>query len=191
MLDIGILDLVFMIIAGGVFFALQNFAGTKTYPPLKKYGVALGFGLGAILVAIACVNIFTGLPENDMTKQELFTNHGDIFAFGLSSAQFLTKLGIWLMGGSLLYYLVDHAKQSINVVAAVVGVIVIYFLSQFVFASGDFIPEIEEAIRKGKVAPMAEADMQFVDGSIVMAYIMLLLGIVVAVFSSIIGFIKQ
>lgn len=185
------MDLIASILMVALFFVLQTYVGRIVYAPLKKYGVVIGFLTGVIIVAISTSTVLLGLPENSVPERELFENYGDIFTFGLSSATFLTRLGIWLMIGSLLYFLVNHVRQSLNVVIAFIGVIVIYFISRYAIADSDMIPEVQEAIRKGKIAPMTEGDMKFVDGSVVMAYIMLALAFGAALISSIIGFVKQ
>ena len=191
MFSLGIMDLIASILMVALFFVLQTYVGRIVYAPLKKYGVVIGFLTGVIIVAISTSTVLLGLPENSVPERELFENYGDIFTFGLSSATFLTRLGIWLMIGSLLYFLVNHVRQSLNVVIAFIGVIVIYFISRYAIADSDMIPEVQEAIRKGKIAPMTEGDMKFVDGSVVMAYIMLALAFGAALISSIIGFVKQ
>jgi len=162
----------------------------KLYQFLKKYGVAIGFGLGTILVALMYVLIISNYPEGNPTSKELGNNHSDIFNFGIYISYFLIFLATAV---SLIFpigYLAMNIKESIKVLIGIAAVLVVFFIA-YSIGSGEISGEIVESIAKCKVLPMTEGEMKLAEGLMFMGYIMLGLTVLTALVTSARDFSKQ
>jgi cytochrome bd-type quinol oxidase subunit 2 len=154
----------------------------KAYQFLKKYGVAMGFGIGAFIVVLMYIIILGGFPDGGPTNAEL-TQSG-LFDFGLFSTYFLL---IFCMIVSLIFPIMYMAKNFKESFKALVGIaaVVIVFLIAYGLGSSEIPAEVTKGIAIGKISPISGSQMKLIDGSIFMGYIMLILGIGSIVFANI------
>jgi len=160
------------------------------YQFLKKYGVAIGFGLGAVLVVLMYLLIFSNYPEGNPTSKELGANHSEIFNFGIYISYFLIILATILSLVFPIGYLAMNIKESIKVLVGIAAIVVIFFIA-YSIGSGEISGEIAASIAKGKVAEMTEGEMKLAEGLMYMGYIMLGLTGLVALAANARDFSKQ
>lgn len=157
----------------------------KLYQLLKKYGVALSFGVGAVIVLLTYVVIMGGYPAGNPTNKELYDT--GIFDLGLYASYFLLIVGIAV---SLLFptvYMAKNFKQSRKGVIGL-AVIVVLFVVSYLIGNSTIPAEVAKGIEIGKLPAMTEGQMKLVDGSIIMGYIMMILGIGAIIFANIRSF---
>ena len=156
------------------------------YAFLNKYGQALAFGVGVLVVAIFLISIFTGDPaEMDLLMSESAGPEKydtGVFDFGIGVSLLLTGLAFVI---ALIFGIAQFAsdpKGSLKglIGLAVLGVIVFFGYST---ANGDIAqetPEIQHAIEKfttSQETTFSSGNLKFVSGAILASLVMLGLSI--------------
>lgn len=157
----------------------------KLYQFLKKYGVAISFGTGTVLVILTYAIIMGGFPAGNPTNKELYST--GVFDFGLFSTYFLTFVCIL---ASLIFPIIYMAKNFKESIKAIIGLalIVVLFLVSYLIGNSTIPPDVIKGIETGKLPAMTEGQMKLVDGSIILSYIMLFLSIGAIIFANIRSF---
>jgi len=166
------------------------------YQFLKRYGVAIGFGFGALLALTTYAIILGGYPATSPTEEELYGL--SIFDFGILAAKYLVYLAAFL--AFIVFPIVQIAqdpKGSMKMIIMLVAVVIIYFITQ---AMGDgtltleMINSDESLLAEGEVfesGVSSSPNVAFADGLIKFGYFMLGGAILSSVFSVAYSFIKQ
>ena len=165
------------------------------YQFLKKYGVGIGFGLGAVLSILTYVFILGGYPDNNPTEEQLYVT--SIFDFGILSAKYLVYLGVLLMLGFFVKDVVQDPKGSTKPLIMLGVLLVIYFVTQ---AMGDGTLTLDMLNSDASLLPAGEkfeagvtqsVDVKFADGLIHFGSIMVNGAWIILFLSVIYGMIKQ
>lgn len=169
------------------------------YQFLKKYGVAIGFGLGAVLAILTWVIILGQYPQGNPTLEELNKNHSDLFNFGLVATYGLLFLAI---GASVIFpiiYMAMNPKDSVKMLIGVGVIIVIYFITNAMgdgTMTADLLKSDESLITAEQLANFKpgvtqSSSVKFADGLILWGYVMLILASLLVVAAGVRDFIKQ
>ncbi|MFK8165432.1 MAG: hypothetical protein AB8H12_23500 [Lewinella sp.] len=169
------------------------------YAFLNKYGQALAFGIGVLVVAIFLISIFSGDPA----EMELLNSESagpekydtGVFDFGIGISLVLTALAFIV---ALIFGIAQFAgdpKGSIKglIGLAVLGIIVFLGYSS---ANGDIAqetPEIQNAINKfmdSQETTFSSGNLKFISGAILAALVMIGLSIATLVVFGIRGLFK-
>ena len=168
------------------------------YQFLKKYGVAIGFGLGAVLAILTFLIILGGYPDGNPDITELNKNHSDLFNFGLYATYFLLIVAIAAAIIAPAIYMAMNPKDSMKVLIGVGVMIVLYFITN---AMGDGTVTVE-MFKSDESLLTAEQTANFVpgettssavqraDGLIILGYIMMIVASILAVGAGVRDFIK-
>lgn len=180
---------------------------TGAYQFLKKYGVAMGFGLGTVLALLTYVFILAGYPEFNPTEEELYKLR--IFDFGLYTTYALIVIAVLLVAVFTILYVAKNPKESVK---GLIGFAVIAVLFVVTYSMGDgalsndlvnsdptLLPTETKMISGTPVnVPMVleegvtqSSGLQFADGLIKFGYAMLLLACAAMVFAAGRDFVKQ
>lgn len=158
---------------------------TGMYQFLKKYGVAIGFGTGAVLSILTFAIILLGYPEGNPTAKELIANpdHSGIFDFGIYITYVLLGIACLVSIIFPVIYMAMNPKDSVKGFAAFAVILVLYFITQ---AMGDGTLSTELATSHEYLLKDSDGNVQtFVagktqspalksaDGLIIFGYIML------------------
>jgi uncharacterized membrane protein len=148
----------------------------NAYQFLKKYGVSIGFGLGAVLSVLTYLFILGGYPDNNPTEEQLYGT--SIFDFGILSAKYLVYLGVLLIFVFFVKEAVENPQGSAKPLIMMAVLIVIYFVTQ---AMGDGTLTLEMLNSDASLLPAGEkfeagisqsADVGFADGLIKFGYVL-------------------
>lgn len=168
------------------------------YQFLKKYGVAIGFGLGAVLAILTFVIILGGYPDGNPDIKELNDNHSGLFDFGLYVAYFLLIIAIAVTIIAPTIYMAKNPKDSVKVLIGVGVMVVLYFITN---AMGDGTVTIEmfksddslltaEQIANFKQGETQVSAVKFSDGLILFGYVMMIVAFILVIAAAIRDFIK-
>ncbi|MCP4438333.1 MAG: hypothetical protein GY810_05255 [Aureispira sp.] len=168
------------------------------YQFLKKYGVAIGFGLGAVLAILTFAIILGGYPDGNPNIEELNKNHSDLFNFGLYAAYFLLIVAIAVTIIAPVIYMAMNPKDSVKILIGVGVMIVLYFITN---AMGDGTVTVEmfksddslltaEQVANFKVGETQTSAVKFADGLILFGYVMMIVAFVLVLAAAIRDFIK-
>lgn len=149
------------------------------YQFLKKYGLLVSLLVGVLFIVGALMPTFS-LPSTANMK-ELYKNHNGAFEFSILSMYILTFLGAGLAAIFGVRGLALNFKKSYKVLILAAGILVVYFATG---AMGDGSMGLD--LQK-KFPTMQTPTVQMVDGSILMLYVMIFLGVAAALFSSVKG----
>lgn len=180
---------------------------TGAYQFLKKYGVAISFTVGTILVALMYIIISGSLPEITPTEEELYTMSS--FDFGIYVTYALIILACVLVAIFSLVYVIKNPKESVKGLVAF-GVLVALFgitysmgdgyLTEELAKSDPTLMPLEAKTVNGETLMMPvvleegvtqSSDLQLADGMIKYGYIMLILAVIVMVLAMIRDLIKK
>lgn len=168
------------------------------YQFLKKYGVAIGFGLGAVLAILTFVIILGNYPQGNPNIEELNKSHSGLFDFGLYAAYFLLFIAIAAMVIAPAIYMAMNPKDSVKVLIGVAVMVVLYFITNAMgdgtvtvemFKSDDSLLTAEQVanFRQGETQVSA---VKFADGLILFGYVMMIVAFILVIAASIRDFIK-
>ncbi|MCH2023453.1 MAG: hypothetical protein MK207_13335 [Saprospiraceae bacterium] len=168
---------------------------TGAYQFLKKYGVAIGFGLGTILCLLMYVIILSGYPEFNPTEKELYEL--SIFDFGLFTTYFLVCLAIILVVAFSGMYVARNPKESVKGLIAF-GVLLVLFFISYSMGDGSLTTELVNSDPtllaldvKFEEGVTQSSGLRFADGMIKFGYIMMLLASLAMLLAAGRDFIKQ
>lgn len=161
---------------------------TGAYQFLKKYGLALSAGIGALIAVLSYAFILGGYPEFEPKPEELYDS--SIFDFALYSTYFLIIAAVLLVAGFSLMYVVKNPKESKNGLIGV-GIFVVLFILSYVMGDGT----LTSALLSSDPSLLAEgvkfedgvtqsADLQKADGLIKFTYILLVVSAVAMIFGA-------
>ncbi len=165
------------------------------YQFLKKYGVMIGFSVGAVISALTYMIIIGGYPDTEPTKQELYQL--DIFDFGIVSAEWLVYTGVLLILIFFVKQVIEDPKGSVKPLVGFVVIIALYFITQ---AMGDgtltldMVNGDDTLLAPGEIfeeGVSQSEDVKFSDGFIKFGYVMLGGAIMSWILGAIYGIIKQ
>lgn len=180
---------------------------TGAYQFLKKYGVAISFSSGAILVALMYIIIAGSLPEYSLSDEDLYEMSS--FDFGIYITYFLIAAACFCVALFSLIYVARNPKESIK---GLIGFGILVVLFGVTYAMGDglltqeiinsdptLIPTELRVISGDEISISTEfkegetfsSDLQLADGLIKYGYIMLLLAIGAMVLGMIRDLIKK
>jgi uncharacterized membrane protein len=109
------------------------------YDFFTRYGVAIFFGIGAVLSVLVFVTISMAYPENNPTLDGLFQDHSSIFNYAIYVSLALIVLGIIVMFGSYLANTVINIKTSTKSLIAIAVIFILYFVTQAMGGSDDIL----------------------------------------------------
>jgi hypothetical protein len=169
------------------------------YAFLNKYGQALAFGIGVLVVAIFMISIFSGtdaemeLLMSESAGPEKYDTK--VFDFGLGISLILTALAFVI---ALVFGIVQFAgdpKGSLKglIGLAVLGIIVFVGYSSANGVIAQETPEIQNAINKfmdSQETDFSSGNLKFVSGAILASLVMLGLSIATLVVFGIRGLFK-
>lgn len=151
---------------------------TGVYQFLKKYGVAIGFGAGAVLTILSYSIILLGLPEFTPSGKDLYELK--IFDFALFTSYFLIFAAIILVLVFTIMYTAKNPKESVK---GLIGFGILFGLFVLTYFMGDgaltaelvnsdhsLLPEnikLEEGVTQS-------SSLQFADGLIKFSYVLML-----------------
>jgi hypothetical protein len=183
---------------------------TGAYQFLKKYGVAISFGVGAILAILTLVIIVAGFGASDIinpSREELYEM--DSFNFGLYATYALIILACALVLIFSVLYVIRNPKESIKGIIAF-AILAVIFAITYTMGDAKLTPDLinsdatllptEEVVQNGEtiVKPVVfvegdteSSDLKMADGLIKYGYIMLILASVAMVIGMIRDLIKQ
>jgi hypothetical protein len=165
------------------------------YQFLKKYGVALGFGFGAVLSVLTWMIIVIGYPDFNPTEEELYGL--GIFDFGLYTTYLLLIVGSIVAAVFPIIYVAKHPKESMKGLVALAVLVVLFVITNLL---GDGTLTLEMIKSDETLMPIGEmflvgqtqsSAVGFADGLIKFSYIMMLLSIGAIMFAVIRDFVKQ
>lgn len=168
---------------------------TGAYQFLKKYGVAIGFGLGTVLCLLMYAIILGGYPEFNPSEKELYET--SIFDFGLYTTYALIVIGVLLIAAFSLVYVAKNFKDSIKGIAGFAVIVVLFFITN---AMGDGALTTELVNSDPSLLPLdvkfeegvtQSSGVKFADGMIKFGYIMMILASVAMVLAAVRDFVKQ
>ncbi len=172
---------------------------TGAYQFLKKYGVAIGFGVGALLSVLMYVIILSGFPEFSPTKKELYGTA--IFDFGIYVTYILIFIAIVLVIIFPAIYAAQNPKESLKGLIGFLVVLVLFFVTYAMgdgFLTEELVNSDQSLLPKENGVPVMlvegetySSGLQMADGLIKFGYIMLLLACVTALGATGRDFIKQ
>ncbi|MGH1337478.1 MAG: hypothetical protein ACRBFS_15245 [Aureispira sp.] len=167
---------------------------TGAYQFLKKYGVAIGFGIGAILAVLTFVIIAASYPDINPSKEELYEMSS--FNFGIYATYVLIGLACILVLVFTIIYVARNPKESLKGIIAFAILLVLfgitysmgdaYLTEELINSDGSLLPVTEQVI-DGKVitTPVVfkegetqSQSLQLADGLIKYGYIMLILAVI-------------
>jgi hypothetical protein len=156
------------------------------YAFLNKYGQALAFGIGVLVVAIFLIGIFSGDPaEMDLLNSESAGAEKydtGVFDFGIGISLLLTGLAFVV---ALIFGIAQFASDPKGSLKGLIGLAVlgiIVFLG-YSTANGDIAqetPEIQNAINKfmdSQETDFTSGNLKFISGAILAALVMIGLSI--------------
>ncbi len=169
------------------------------YAFLNKYGQALAFGIGVLVVAIFLISIFSGDPaEMELLNSESAGaekyNTG-VFDFGIGISLVLTALAFIV---ALIFGVVQFAGDPKGSIKGLIGlaVLAIIVFVGYSSANGDIAaetPEIQRAIEKfttSQETTFTGGNLKFISGAILAALIMIALSVLSLVVFGIRGIFK-
>lgn len=180
---------------------------TGAYQFLKKYGVAIGFGTGAILAVLTFVIITASYPDINPSKEELYQMSS--FNFGIYATYVLIVLACLFVLLFTIVYVIRNPKQSIKGIAAFVILLILFgvtysmgdsYLTEEIINSDATLLPVEEKIVDGKTLTVPvvfkegetqSPSLQLADGLIKYGYIMLILAVVAMTIGMLRDLIKQ
>jgi len=161
---------------------------TGAYQFLKKNGVALGFGIGAVLSVLAYGIIVAGYPEVTPTEEELYKM--GMFDFGLYTTYALMIVACFVALIFPIIYVAKNPKDSVKGLIAAGVLVVLYLVTN---AMGDGTLSLEMVKSDETLMPIGEmfvagetqsSAVKFSDGLIKFSYIMLFLSVASIVFAA-------
>ncbi len=168
---------------------------TGAYQFLKKYGVAIGFGIGAIISALTYIIIFSSYPATEPSKAELYNS--STFDFGITSSMILIGLATLAVLVFFVVQVVQDPKGSIKLLGGLAVLVVVYFVTQAMgdgTLTSDIVSSNESLIPQGEIfkeGVSVSPDVKFSDGVIKFGYFMLGTAILSWVLGLAYGFVKQ
>ncbi|MFK7797342.1 MAG: hypothetical protein AB8E82_07805 [Aureispira sp.] len=167
---------------------------TGAYQFLKKYGVAIGFGIGAILAVLTFVIIAASYPDIDPSKEELYEMSS--FNFGIYATYVLIGLACSLVLVFTVAYVVRNPKESLKGIVAFAILLALLgitysmgdaYLTEELINSDNTLLPVEEKVVDGntitvpvifKEGETQSSSLQLADGLIKYGYIMLILAVI-------------
>lgn len=152
---------------------------TGVYQFLKKYGVAIGFGVGTVITALSYIIILTGFPEFNPSEKELYDL--GIFNFALYSAYFLIFVAMLLVVIFTVIYTIKNPKDSVKGLVAFGILFVLFIITNMMgdgVLTGEIVnsdPSLLPASVKLEEGITQSSSLQFVDGLIKFSYVLMLL----------------
>lgn len=180
---------------------------TGAYQFLKKYGVAISFSIGAILVALMYIIIGVSLPDATLSEEDLYPMTS--FDFGIYATYFLIGTACFFVVLFSLIYVIQNPKQSIKGLVAFAILVVLFIVTysmgdglltqEYISSDPTLIPmelrvvngdeiSVSTAFKEGETY---SSDLQLADGLVQYGYIMLALAIIVMVIAMIRDLIKK
>lgn len=164
---------------------------TGAYQFLKKYGVAVGFGTGAILSVLSYLIIVLGYPEFTPSNEELYQL--GIFDFALYTTYFLIFAAILLVVVFSGMYAAKNPKESVKGLIGL-GIIVVVFILTYLMGDGTLTSELitsdpsllptgagEVVFKEGETQ---SSSLQMADGLIKFGYVAMVLAIAAMFFAA-------
>ncbi len=168
---------------------------TGAYQFLKKYGVAIGFGTGAVLSLLTYVFILGGYPETEPAKEDLYGS--GIFDFGLYITYFLIIVATLAVLGFFIVEAVKDFEKSKKSLIMLVILLVVWGVT-YMMGDGtltlDMVNSDDSLLAEGEVFQAGvsqSAAVQKADGLIKFAYVMLFGALASWLFGLVYGFTKQ
>lgn len=180
---------------------------TGAYDFLKKYGIAISFSIGAVLVVLMYLIIGSSLPEITLDEEEMYTMTS--FDFGIYVTYFLIAAACLLVAVFSLIYVIRNPKESVKGLIAF-GVLIALFAVTYAMGDGTLTGELaksdptlmpmEAKVQSGQtiMVPVVlqegetqSSDLQMADGLIKYGYIMMILASVAMVFAMLRDLIKK
>lgn len=149
---------------------------TGAYQFLKKNGVAIGFGLGAVLSVLTYAIIQGGYPDFNPSNEELYKL--SIFNFGLYTTYALLALACVAVVLFSLFYVAKNPKESLKGLIGF-GILLAVFGITYSMGDGLLTDELVNSdatlMTDEKFVPgeSFSGNLQFADGMIKFAYFML------------------
>ncbi len=180
---------------------------TGAYQFLKKYGVAIGFGIGAVLAVLTFVIIAVSYPEINPSKEELYKMQS--FNFGIFATYALILVACALVLIFTIAYVIRNPKESVKgliafgILLALFGVTYAmgdaYLTEELINSDATLLPTTEKVINGTSVTtPVVfeegvtkSSSLQLADGLIKYGYVMLILAWVAMLIAMIRDIIKQ
>ena len=156
------------------------------YQFMKKFGVTIGFSLGAFLSVLVILIIISGFPEGatleELYKSSIF-NPAINISFGLIVIAFFAAI----VGPTI--YTVLNFKDSVKFLIALAAMVILYLISR---AMGS-VPNQQELVFFQGVdnQHLIASDVAFVDGLLLFTGIMIFLTLASLVFMGVWGLLKQ
>lgn len=180
---------------------------TGAYQFLKKYGVAVGFGTGAVLAILTYAIILAGYPEITPGREELYEMGS--FNFGLYTTYALIIIACLLVAIFSLVYVIKNPKDSLKGLIGFGVIVVLYFIT---YGMGDgtltaALAKSDPTLLPTEIKTIAGTDvtvpvvfeegitqssgLQTADGLIKFGYIMMVLALVAMTFAALRDLVKQ
>ncbi len=156
------------------------------YQFLKKFGVSIGFSLGALLSVVIILIIISGFPEG-ATIEELYQSAIFNPAINISLALIIIAFLAAIIGPTI--YTALNFKDSIKFLIALAVMVVLYLISSAMGAT----PTNQELVFFQGVdnQHLKAEDVAFVDGLLIFTGIMIFMTLASLVFMGVWGFLKQ
>jgi hypothetical protein len=147
------------------------------YTFLNKYGQAMAFGIGVLIVVIFLASVFSADAATLETLQgDNRSYETNIFDFGISISLVLIAVAFVAAIIFGIVTMVGNPKASIKGIGGLVALAVIFFIGYSTASSEVTDPEIANAITKfetSQEATITPGNLKFIGGSIITALVML------------------
>lgn len=156
------------------------------YQFMKKFGVTIGFSLGAFLSVLVILIIVSRFPEG-ATLEELYKSSIFNPAINISFVLIIIAFLAAIVGPSI--YTLLNFKDSVKFLIALVAMIILYLVSRLMGA----VPNQQELVFFQGVdnQQLLASDVAFVDGLLLFTGIMIFLTLASLVFMVVWGLLKQ
>lgn len=164
------------------------------YTFLNKYGQALAFGIGVLIVILFLIPILTADASTlDQLQGDNRSYETGIFNFGIWVSIILIGLAFVVAIVFGIMQMISNPKGSLKGLAGL-AILVVIMLVGYSMASGEATdPEIVNAINKfetSQEATLTPGNLKFISGSIITAVVMLGLAVLALVVFGIRGIFK-
>lgn len=154
------------------------------YNTLAKNGTTIAFGLGALVVAIFLISVFTRI-EDTMTIEDLIASN--IFDLGLYLTIFLAAAGALAVLVFGLLSIVTDFKGAMKGLIGVAVLVVIFFVAYSAAAPAAEGTGVYSAMQKYDIS---EGVSKFISGAIITTLVTLAIAVISLIGSAIVNIVK-
>ena len=154
------------------------------YKFLAKNGQLLGFGLGALIVAIFLASALSGIDQFSALAEDQ-RGTSNIFNFGLQAAIALVVIGAIAAILFGLFQMVSHPKGAIKGIIGIGLLIALFFVGQAVAG-----PDTQSILDTRAEFNVTDGQSSLINGSIMGALLLAGLTVLAFVFSEVRNFFK-